>query len=112
MRFNKVIIAGNLTRDPEVTYLDSGKTLCKFSIAVNEGQDSVSYFDIVAWEKTAELVGEYLSKGSGCLIEGRLKQDRWKDKDSGDNRSKVNIVAFNVQFLDKRESTSEDLAFE
>jgi len=107
--FNKVILVGNLTKDPELKVLGSGAQCCEFSIAFNEryndaqGQkvEKVHYFDIVAWKKTAELVAQYLKKGSGCLIEGSMQQDRWQDATTQQNRSKIRIRAERVQFLGK-----------
>jgi single-strand DNA-binding protein len=102
--FNRVILAGNLTKDPEIRYLPSGTPVASFSIAVNsrtkvnnEVKEEVSYFDIVAFGKTGELCAEYLSKGRAALVEGRLRQRTW-DKD-GVKRSKIEVVADNVQFL-------------
>jgi len=107
--FNKVIIMGNLTRDPEVRYNPSGKAVATLSIAVNkrsgrgeEGKDDVSFFDVVVWEKQAETCGQYLTKGSSVLVEGRLQQRRW-ETDDGQKRSKVEIVAQNVQFMPKKQ---------
>ena len=103
---NHVVVVGRLTRDPELTYTQSGAAVCRFSIAVNrssgssgEGQDdSASYFNIVAWNKTAEICKEYLSKGKQVGIDGRLQQRRWAGQD-GTRRSSVEIVANNVQFF-------------
>jgi single-strand DNA-binding protein len=113
MVFNKVILIGNLTRDPEIRYNPSGKAVATLSIAVNrrsrqgeEGKDDVSFFDVVVWEKQAETCGQYLSKGSGVLVEGRLQQRRWETED-GQKRSKVEVVASNVQFMPKRQQGGE-----
>lgn len=101
---NKVMLIGNLTKDPE-SRAAGQKSVASFSIAVNrrsKGQDGqqkeeVSYFDCEAWDKTGDLVMQYLKKGRTVLVEGRLQQDRWvKDNQS---RSKVKVVADNVQFL-------------
>lgn len=107
--FNKVILLGNLTRDPEVRYTPSGAAVASFAIAVNrkykqgeETKDDVSYFDIVVFGKTAENCGQYLKKGESVLIDGRLQQRRWEDKDSGAKRSKVEVVAQSVVFMPKR----------
>ena len=107
--FNKVILMGNLTRDPEVRYTPNGSAVASFSIAVNrkykhaeETKEEVSYFDIVVFGKQAENCGQYLNKGDGALIEGRLQQRRWEDKDSGQKRSKVEVVAQVVNFMPKR----------
>lgn len=106
--FNKVILLGNLTRDPEVRYLPSGTAVVSFAIAVNrrfkqgdETKDEVSYIDIVAFGKTAENCGQYLNKGDGVLVDGRLQQRRWETED-GQKRSKVEVVAQTVNFMPKR----------
>lgn len=107
MALNSVNIMGNLTRDPEMKYTSSGKAVCNLSIAINrvftsngEKQTEVSYFDIEVWGQIAENCTKYLSKGSGIIVEGRLKQDRW-EKD-GKTQSRVRIVANNIHFLPKR----------
>jgi single-strand DNA-binding protein len=98
---------GNLTRDPELKYTPSGKSVCSISIANNRvytsnGQkvSEVSYFDVEVWGAVAENCAKYLSKGSGIIVEGRLKQDRW-EKD-GKTQSRVRITANNVHFMPKR----------
>ena len=107
--FNKVILLGNLTRDPEVRYTPSGTAVASFAIAVNrrykqgeETKDEVSYIDIVVFGKTAENCGQYLNKGDGILVDGRLQQRRWDDKETGQKRSKVEVVAQTVNFMPKR----------
>ena len=103
---NQVILMGNLTRDPELRTTPSGQNVCSFSIAVNrswQGQDgsqqeAVDYFDITAWGKLGELVNQYLSKGRKCLVQGRLSQRSWEQE--GQKRSKVEVVANDVTFLD------------
>ena len=99
---NQVILMGRLTRDPEMRTTASGKSVCSFSLAVDRaGQDDqADFFDVSAWEKTGELVNQYLSKGRRCLVQGRLRQDSWEDKESGKKRSRVEVVAFDVTFLD------------
>lgn len=108
MSLNSVNIMGNLTRDPEMRFTSTGRPVCNISIANNrvfskDGQKNqeVSYFDIEVWGVVAENCAKYLSKGSGIIVEGRLKQDRW-DKD-GKTQSKVRIVANNVHFMPKRQ---------
>lgn len=104
---NRVLIAGNLTRDPQVRFLANEQAVANFGIAVNrrfkgaDGQmkEEVTFVDVEAWGRTAELVGQYLTKGRACFVEGRLKLDNWEDKD-GQKRSKLKVVAENVQFLD------------
>ncbi len=105
--FNKVILVGNLTRDPERSYTPKGTAMTKFGLAVNrvyttetgEKKEEVSYFDITTWGRSAENCAQYLSKGRPVLVEGRLQQDRWDDKESGQKRSKIHIIAETVQFL-------------
>jgi single-strand DNA-binding protein len=99
---NQVILMGRLTRDPESRTTPSGKTITSFSLAVDRtGQDDATdFFDITAWEKLGELVSQYLSKGRRCLVQGRLRQDSWDDKETGKKRSKVEVVATDVTFLD------------
>jgi single-strand DNA-binding protein len=110
--FNRTILAGNLTKDPEIRYLPSGLPVASFSLAINEkrkqdGQvkEEVYYFDIVAFGKTGELCAEYLSKGRSVLVEGRLRQRRW-EKD-GVKRSTIEVVADNVQFLGPKGAPGE-----
>lgn len=99
---NQVILMGRLTRDPEVRTTSTGKTITSFSIAVDRGgqEDAADFFDVTAWEKLGELVSQYLSKGRRCLVQGRLRQDSWDDKETGKKRSKVEVVATDVTFLD------------
>jgi single-strand DNA-binding protein len=106
--FNKVILLGNLTRDPEVRYTPNGTAVANFAIAVNrrykqgdETKDEVSYIDIVVFGKTAENCGQYLNKGDAILVDGRLQQRRWETED-GQKRSKVEVVAQTVNFMPKR----------
>jgi single-strand DNA-binding protein len=106
---NQVILMGRLTRDPEVRTTSTGKTITSFSLAVDRGgqDDQADFFDITAWEKLGELVAQYLSKGRRCLVQGRLRQDSWDDKESGKKRSKVEVVATDVTFLDGPGDSSE-----
>ncbi len=100
---NQVILMGRLTRDPETRTTPSGKTIASFSLAVDRtgGQDDATdFFDITAWEKLGELVSQYLSKGRRCLVQGRLRQDSWDDKETGKKRTKIEVVATDVTFLD------------
>ena len=99
---NQVILMGRLTRDPETRTTPSGKSVTSFSIAVDRvGQDDqTDFFDVTAWEKTGELVQQYLSKGRRVLIQGRLRQDSWDDKETGKKRSRVEVTATDVTFLD------------
>jgi len=103
---NKVFLAGNLTRDPELKKMGTGKAVAKFSLAVNRAytdndgkkQDETCFVDVVCWNRLAEVCSEYLHKGSAALIEGRLDMHTWKGED-GKKRSKLEIVAQNIQFL-------------
>lgn len=103
---NQVILMGNLTRDPELRTTPSGQNVCSFSLAVNRSwqgqdgsqQDAVDYFDVTAWGKLGELVNQYLAKGRKCLVQGRLSQRSWEQE--GQKRSKVEVVASDVTFLD------------
>ena len=99
---NQVILMGRLTRDPEMRTTPNGKTIASFSLAVDRvGQDDqADFFEITAWEKLGELVNQYLSKGRRCLVQGRLRQDSWDDKETGKKRSRVEVVATDVTFLD------------
>ena len=99
---NQVILMGRLTRDPEMRTTTTGKSIASFSIAVDRGGegDQTDFFDVTAWEKLGELVNQYLSKGRRCLVQGRLRQDSWDDKETGTKRSKVEVVATDVTFLD------------
>lgn len=99
---NQVILMGRLTRDPETRTTPSGKSVTSFSIAVDRigSDDQADFFDVTAWEKTGELVQQYLSKGRRVLIQGRLRQDSWDDKETGKKRSRVEVTATDVTFLD------------
>jgi single-strand DNA-binding protein len=105
---NKVILIGNLTRDPDLRYTPRGAAVCDLSIAVNrkwkdeqtgESKEEVTYVEIVVWGKQAENVGKYLVKGSSACFEGRLQMETWEDKTTGQKRSKIRVVAEGVQFL-------------
>ena len=104
---NKVLLAGNLTRDPQVKFFANERAVADFSIACNrryrgadgESKEEVTFVDIEAWGRTAELVGQYLTKGQPCFVEGRLRLDSWEDKQSGAKRSRLKVVADSVQFL-------------
>jgi single-strand DNA-binding protein len=113
--FNKVILAGNLTRDVEVRKLTSGTSVATLGLASNrnftvngEKKEETLFVDVEVWGKTAELCGEYLSKGRNILVEGRLKLDSWEDAD-GKKRSKVLVTAESVQFLSSGKSKNDDV---
>lgn len=105
---NKVLLIGNLTRDPELRYIPSGQPVTSFSIAVNrtylsqsgEKKEEVSFIRCVVWGKRAEVCNEYLKKGSPVFVEGRLQSRSWEGQD-GSKRSTIEVVAMNVQFLSK-----------
>ncbi len=106
MSFNKVILVGNLTRDPETKHLPSS-SITDFSVAVNrkfkkaDGTDSeeVAFIDCKAWGKTGEIIKQYFTKGKPILVEGRITQDQWKDKESGANRSKLLVTVESFSFV-------------
>ena len=110
---NQVILLGNLTRDPELRTTPNGQNVVGFSLALNrsykdqagEWQEVTDYVDIVAWAALAERVAQYLSRGSRCLIQGRLQSRSWEQE--GQKRSKVEVLANDVTFLDNR-TTSQD----
>lgn len=99
---NQVILMGRLTRDPEQRSTSTGKNIASFSIAVDRaGQDDAAdFFDVTAWEKLGDLVMQYLAKGRRVLVQGRLRQDSWDDKETGKRRTRVEVVATDVTFLD------------
>lgn len=107
---NKVILIGNLTRDPEIRYTPKGSAVCDLGLAVNrryttesgERQEEVTFLDVVLWGKQAELAGQYLHKGRSVFIEGRLQMDTWEDKATGQKRNKIKIVSENMQFIDSK----------
>lgn len=107
---NRVVLIGNLTRDPDLRYTPSGTAWSKFSIAINrkykngdDWKEEVTYVEIVAWGKQGEACSEYLVKGRPVCVEGRLKLDQWVTE-SGDNRSKLGVVAEKVVFLGGNQS--------
>ncbi len=115
--FNKVILLGNLTRDPEVRYTPNGIAVASFAIAVNrkykqgdETKEEVSYIDIVVFGKQAESCGQYINKGDSVLIDGRLQQRRWDDKETGQKRNKIEVVATQVNFMPKRQGQAAPAA--
>lgn len=108
---NSVVIVGRLTRDVELSYTsNTNMAIGKFGLANNnsskEGDGGVSFFDIITFGKVAENCNKYISKGSQVIINGRLQQSRWQDKNDGSNRSKIEIIASNVQFIGSRADTS------
>lgn len=108
--FNKVIIAGNLTRDPQVRSTGRGTAVGDISLAVNrtwfdkaanEKREESTFIDVQLWGRDAENAETYLRKGSSVLIEGRLQLDQWEDRETGQKRSKLKVVAESVQYLGK-----------
>ncbi len=99
---NQVILMGRLTRDPEQRTTTTGKTIASFGIAVDRGgqDDTADFFNVTAWEKLGELVIQYLAKGRRVLVQGRLRQDSWDDKETGKRQSRIEVVATDVTFLD------------
>jgi single-strand DNA-binding protein len=105
--YNKVILMGNLTRDPELRYTPKGTALAKIGLAVNrvwrtetgESKEEVTFVDIEAWSQQAETIGKYMKKGNPMLIEGRLRLDQWDDKQTGQKRSRLVVVCENFRFV-------------
>ena len=108
--FNKVMLMGNLTRDPEVRYTPKGTAVAEIGLAVNriysgennEKREETTFVDVTLWGRTAEVAGEYLKKGRPVFIEGRLQLDSWEDKQSGQKRSKLRVVAEGMQLIGSR----------
>jgi len=109
--FNKVILMGNLTRDPQVRYTPRGSAVAEIGLAVNRTwfdkqtnsrKEEVTFIDVTLWGRDAEVAGEYLSKGRPVLIEGRLQLDSWDDKETGQKRSKLRVVGESMMMLGSR----------
>lgn len=108
--FNRVILMGNLTRDPEMTYTPSQVAVCKFGLAINrrfksksgEDREDVLFIDCTAFDKRGETIHQYCTKGKQILIEGSLKQDSWEDKQTGQKRTKVYVIVESFQFVGGR----------
>lgn len=109
MNYNRTILAGNTTRDPELRVTPKGTAICQFSLAVNrqwkneagEKQEEVSFIDCEAWGKTGETIAKYFTKGKPIMVEGRLKQDTWEDKNTKEKRSKLKVVVDQFMFVGK-----------
>ncbi len=106
---NKVLLIGNLTRDPELRHTANGSPVASFGLACtrkykqNETwKDDTTFIDITVWGSAGENCSKYLKKGSRAFVEGRLKLDQWQDKNTGEKKSKMNVVSENVQFLDRK----------
>ncbi len=105
MGYNRAIVQGNITRDIELHYTPSGKAVATLSVAVNEkhgDKETVLFMDCICWEKTAENCAKYLKKGSKVLVEGCLRSRTWDDKETGQKRTKMEITAHQVVFLDSK----------
>lgn len=109
--FNKVILIGNLTRDPQVKYTSGGTAVAEIGLALNRTwydkqsnsrREETTFVDVTLWGRTAEIAGEYLAKGRQVLIEGRLQTDSWDDKETGQRRSRLRVVAENMTMLGSR----------
>jgi single-strand DNA-binding protein len=114
--FNKVILAGNLTRDPELRYTPKGMAIAKIGLAINrtwksetgETKEEVTFVDVDAFGRQAEVIGQYLKKGRPILVEGRLRYDTWDDKQTNTKRSKLGVVLEGFQFLDSGRAEAGD----
>lgn len=108
---NKVMLMGNITRDPEVRYTPKGTAVTDISLAINrtyslddgERREETTYVDVTYWGRQAEVIGEYMKKGRPIYVEGRLQLDQWEDKNTGQNRSRLKVVGDNFQFLGGRD---------
>lgn len=104
---NKVMLMGNLTRDPELRVTPKGTSICQFALAINrtfkmesgETREEVTYIDVEAWGKQGETIAKYVTKGRPLFVEGRLRLDQWEDKNTKEKRSRVKVVLENFQFL-------------
>lgn len=112
---NKVMLMGNLTRDPEVKYTPKGTAVCGLSLAINRSwnddkgnkMEEVTFVEVELWGRTAEVAGEYLRKGRPVFVEGRLKLDTWEDKETGKQRSKIKVVGEHIEFIGAKLEASE-----
>lgn len=113
--FNKVILAGNLTRDPELRYTPKGTAVARITLAVNrvytsgeggEKKEEVSFVDVDVWGRQAEVISQYMKKGRPLLVEGRLKQDTWEDKNTKQKQSKLKVVLESFSFIDSNRGDS------
>ncbi len=108
--FNKVMLMGNLTRDPEIRYTPKGTAVAEIGLAINryfsgengEKREETTFVDVTLWGRTAEIAGEYLKKGRPVFIEGRLQLDSWEDKTSGQKRSKLKVIGEGMQLMGSR----------
>jgi single-strand DNA-binding protein len=108
--FNKVILAGNLTRDPELRYTPKGTAIANFGLAINrkwksesgESKEEVTFVDVEAWDRQGEVIAQYFKKGSPILVEGRLKFDQWEDKNTHQKQSKLRVRLESFSFIDTK----------
>lgn len=112
LEINRVLLTARLTRDPEVRSTSSGKRVAKLELASNRkgwggNQDEVMFIVATVWEKQAEFAANYLRKGSGVYVEGRLKMDEWQDKESGKKRTRIEIVAERLAFAESKQDGGE-----
>src|SRR6266576_3293950 len=113
--FNKVILAGNLTRDPELRYTPKGTAIAKFGLAINrtwkneagETKEEATFVDVDAFGRQAEVIAQYMKKGRPFLVEGRLKLDQWDDKQTGQKRSRLGVVLEGFSFIDSGAGRAE-----
>ena len=114
--YNRVVLVGNLTRDPEVRHTPGGTAVCDLGLAINRTffdkqanakKEETVFCDVTCWSRTAEVAGEYLSKGRSVLIEGRLALDEWDDKTTGKKRSKLKVVCENLTMLGSRSDSQQ-----
>lgn len=113
---NKVMLMGNLTRDPELRVTPKGTAICQFGLAINrkfksgdgEDREEVLFVDVEAWEKRAETIAKYCTKGAPLYVEGRLRLDQWEDKNTQEKRSRMKVVLESFQFLGSRQGGSSE----
>jgi len=113
---NKVLLIGNLTRDPELRVTPKGTSICTFSLALNHKwrdesgtqREEVTYVDIEAWGKVGETIAKYVSKGRPLFVEGRLRLDQWEDKTTREKRSRMKVICENFQFLGAKPAGSPE----
>lgn len=109
-KFNKTVLIGRLTRDPEVRYTPAGKAVCDMTLGFNTGfkeNEKSNFLDVTFWESQAEFCGEFLKKGQEVLVEGEISQDTWEDKESGQKRSKMRLRGLTVQILGAKKGAAE-----
>lgn len=118
MSINSVAISGNITRDPDSRVAPSGTNVLKFSVAVNERrkskdgnwEDYASFIDCVMFGRRAEAISRYIHKGTKVSVQGKLSQDRWKDKTTGESRSKIQVIVDEIELMSRREEPTQTQA--